>query len=105
MAESEKILHMIKITTPDPRAFNIFWAKESLPQWIKRGAKHVGSYVYKVGGPTNVIIRLFEWESLEQWENWNKWLFGSQEGKDLLAKIAEYSVLTEAYLLTPAPTA
>ena len=74
-------------------------------QAIKSGAKHIGSYVYKVGGPTNVIIRLFEWESLEQWEKWNKWLFGSQEGKDLLARISKYGVLTEAYLLTPAPTA
>ena len=104
MAESDKILLMIKITTPDPRTFNIFWAKESLPHWIQHGAKHIGSYVYKVGGPTNVIIRLFEWESLEQWETWNKWLFGSQEGKDLLARISKYGVLTEAYLLTPAPT-
>ena len=105
MAESEKILHMTKITTQDVRAFNIWWAKESLPHWIKHGAKHIGSYVYKVGGPTNVIIRLFEWESLAQWEEWNKWLFGSQEGKDLLARIAKFGVLTEASLLIPAPTA
>lgn len=106
MAESDKVLFMVKITTDKVRDFNIFWAKESLPYWIEHGGKHIGSYVYKVNGPSNVIVRLFEYESFDKWQEWEKWLFGdSQDAQNLRAQISKWGVLTETSVLVPAPTA
>jgi hypothetical protein len=44
--------------------FNEFVEGISLLVWIKHGAKHIGSFVNYVGDPINEIVRLFEFEVL-----------------------------------------
>jgi hypothetical protein len=106
MTASPKVLLMVKMTlSGDIHAFNVFWDKYSLPHWIKRGATHIGSYVYVVGGPSNVIVRLMEWPDYETWIAWDNWLYRTQEGLDLLKQIREFGIISaEHSFLIPAPT-
>ena len=100
MAE-KKVYLMIKVRTPFElvREFHEFWGKESLPIWIKHGAKHIGSFENYVGDPINEIIRLFEFDSIEQWEKWEKFLADSEEGKALVKRLSRYIVSLERKLL------
>ncbi len=97
----KKVYLMIKVRTPFDMVaeFNEFWEKESLPIWIKQGAKHIGSFSNYVGDPINEIIRLFEFESIEQWNQWEKFLADSKEGKDLVKRLSRYIVSLERKLL------
>lgn len=103
MAE-KKVYLMIKVKTPFDlvNEFNEFWGKESLPIWIKHGAKHIGSFTNYVGDPINEIIRLFEFDSVSQWEQWEKFLAGSEEGKNLVKRLSRYIVSLERKLLVSA---
>jgi len=100
MAE-KKIYLMIKVRAPFGLVgeFNEFWGRESLPIWIKYGAKHIGSFTNFVGDPINEIIRLFEFDSIEDWERWEKFLADSEEGKDLVKRLSRYIVSLERKLL------
>ena len=100
MAE-KKVYLMIKVRTPFDlvNEFHEFWGKESLPIWIKHGAKHVGSFVNYVGDPINEIVRLFEFDSVAQWEQWEKFLADSPEGKALVKRLSKYIVSLERKLL------
>ena len=100
MAE-KKVYLMIKVRTPFDLVdeFNEFWGRESLPTWLEHGAKHIGSFVNYVGDPVNEIVRLFEFDSVSQWEQWEKFLGGSQEGKDLVKRLSRYIVSLERKLL------
>lgn len=100
MAE-RKIYLMIKVRTPFElvKEFNEFWGKESLPIWLRHGAKHVGSFANYVGDPNNEIIRLFEFDSVSQWEEWEKFLADSEEGKDIRKQLSRYIVSLERKLL------
>ncbi len=103
----EKIYLMVTITADDVRAFNVFWTKESLPYWIKFGARHVGSFVNWVGGPTNSdneIIRIFEFENFAHYGKWEDWLHCTPEGQELLKKLSKYSYKSQRRLLHFAPT-
>ncbi len=101
----QRVFLMVTITVANKREFNIFWERESLPHWL-RYAKHIGSFTYDpyVGGPSNQIVRLFEYESLDKWVEWEKWLHQTAEGKDLLGRLAKFNIVAEPRLLAPAPT-
>jgi hypothetical protein len=58
--------------------FNKFWEKEYSRHWKTHGAKHIGSYVFLVGGPINEIVRLFEFKDLSHWEKFSEWLYGEK---------------------------
>jgi hypothetical protein len=97
----KKVYLMIKVRTPFDLVdeFNEFWGRESLPIWIKHGARHIGSFVNYVGDPINEIIRLFEFDSIEQWEKWEKFLSGSKEGQDLVKRLSRFIMSLERKLL------
>lgn len=103
MAE-KKVYLMIKVRTPFELVgeFNEFWGKESLPIWLKHGAKHIGSFVNYVGDPINEIIRLFEFDSIRKWEEWERFLVDSEEGKNLVQRLSRYIVSLERKLLVSA---
>jgi hypothetical protein len=94
---------MIKVRTPFDLVseFNDFWGRESLPVWLKHGARHVGSFANYVGDPVNEIVRLFEFDSVAKWEEWERFLGDSEEGKDLVKRLSKYIVTLERKLLTP----
>jgi hypothetical protein len=92
---------MIKVRTPFDMVeeFNKFWGRESLPIWIRHGAKHIGSFTNFVGDPINEIVRLFEFDSFAQWEQWEKYLADDKEGRNLVKKLSKYIVSLERKLL------
>lgn len=96
-----KVYLMIKVRTPFELVgeFNQVWAKESLPVWIEHGAKHIGSYKNFVGDPVNEIVRLFEFENVAQWEQFEAFLADSSAGKDLVRRLSRYIVSLEKKLL------
>jgi hypothetical protein len=100
MAE-KKVYLMIKVRAPLDLVseFNEFWGRESLPIWLKHGAKHMGSFINYVGDPINEIVRLFEFDSVSQWEQWEKFLADSKEGKDLVKRLSRYIISLERKLL------
>jgi hypothetical protein len=97
----KKVYLMIKVRTPFDLVgeFNEFWGRESLPIWIKHGARHIGSFANYVGDPINEIVRLFEFDSVGQWEQWEKFLAESDEGKALVKRLSRYIVSLEKKLL------
>ena len=103
MAE-KKVYLMIKVRTPFELVgeFNEYWGRESLPIWIKHGAKHIGSFTNYVGEPINEIIRLFEFDSVAQWQQWERFLADSEEGKNLVQRLSRYIVSLERKLLLSA---
>ena len=100
MAE-KKVYLMMKVTTPNHLIdeFHEFWGKESLPIWLRYGARHIGSFTNYVGGPVNEITRLFEFDSIAQWEQWEKFLLDSEDGKNLLQRLSKYIITVERKLL------
>ncbi len=97
-----KVYLMVTITAPNIREFNIFWTKEALPHWLKYG-KHIGSFTNWVGGPRNQIIRLFEFESLAKWEEFQEWMSSTPEGQEMTAGIEKHNIVGELRLLRVAP--
>ena len=98
---NEKIYLMIKVRTPFDLVseFNEFWGRESLPVWLKHGAKHIGSFANFVGEPINEIIRLFEFDSIAQWEQWERFLADDEQGKALVKRLSKYIVSLERKLM------
>ncbi len=74
--------------------FNEFWGRESLPIWEKHGAKHIGSFMMRAGGPINEIIRLFEFESLSHWQQMEDFLVETEEGRTLVKKLNERFIIS-----------
>jgi len=93
---SKSVYLMIKVRVPPHkvREFNEFWGRESLPVWLRHGAKHIGSFTQRAGGPINEIIRLFEFESLAQWEQMEDFLVDSEEGRNLAGKLDQGFVIS-----------
>lgn len=93
---SKSVYLMIKVTVhlDKVREFNEFWGRESLPVWLKHGAKHIGSFTQRAGGPINEIIRLFEFESLSQWEQMEDFLVETEEGRALAGKLDQGFVIS-----------
>jgi len=102
----EKVYLMVTITTDNARSFNEWWTKESLPYWLKFGAKHIGSWVNWVGGPLfadDEIIRIFEFENFDHYGRWEDWLHGP-EARELMQNIGSFKIKTQRRLLHSAPT-
>jgi hypothetical protein len=99
---NQKIYLLIKVNVVRSllNEFNEYWEKESLPNWIQHGAKHVGSFANLVGGPTNEIIRLFEFEDISHWEKYMEWRGGSKEGQESLKGLIRFIISLEERLLT-----
>lgn len=100
----ERVYFMVTVTVARKREFNAFWMRESLPYWEKF-CKHVGSYTCNpfAGGASNQIVRIFEFENLDRWVAWEKWLHYSDEGKALMSALGQFSIVTETRLMAPAP--
>ena len=100
----KKVYLMIKIRVPVESVgeFNEFWRREALPIWIKHGIKHIGSFTNFIGDPMNEIIRLFEFDSIDQWEQWERFLIESEEGQNLFKGVSHFMLSTEKKLLLPA---
>jgi hypothetical protein len=98
---NRKVYLMIKVRTPFELVteFNEFWRRESLPIWKRHGAKHIGSFTNYVGDPINEVIRLFEFDGIEQWSQWEKFLAEDKEGKELVQRLSKYIVSLERKLL------
>ena len=47
--------------------------KESLPNWIAKGAKHIGSFENYLGGTKNQIVRLWEFDDFSKWAQFMEW--------------------------------
>lgn len=82
--------------------FNDFWAREILPFWIKNGARHIRSFIYQAGGPTGVIVRLFEFDDLIGWARFNQALTDTDEGKAVSRVLrSKWNIVAEMSLLKP----
>ncbi|MFC1945740.1 hypothetical protein ACFLW1_00915 [Chloroflexota bacterium] len=53
--------------------FNEFWGRESLPNWVAHGAKHLGSYENYLGATKNQLVRLWEFEDFSKWTQFMEW--------------------------------
>lgn len=73
----KKVLLMVKVTVDFALLdeFNKLWGEEYLPYWGNHGARHIGSYINLVGGPSNEIVRIFEFENISSWLTFHEWLF------------------------------
>ncbi len=103
--QDTRVFMLLTVTVgSNRREFNAAWTKESLPHWEKY-CRHIGSFTTNpyAGGPTNQIVRLFEFESLDHWTAWQKWLHFTDEGAALLGSLARFNIVVEAKLMAPAP--
>lgn len=101
----KKVYEIIKVTVPFDKVgeFNEYWAREALPIWLKHGVKHIGSFINYVGDPTNEIIRLFEFDSVSHWEEWEEFTASdSEEAPNLFKGISQYIISVEKKLLLSA---
>lgn len=80
--------------------FNSFWAKEILPFWEKNGARHIRSFVYQAGGPSNELLRLFEFDDVASWGKFRKALSDTEEGKAITKELySKWKIVAEMSLL------
>ncbi|MFT4266172.1 MAG: hypothetical protein QM586_02945 [Xenophilus sp.] len=103
--QDTRVFMLLTVTVgANRREFNAAWTKESLPYW-ERYCRHIGSFTANpyAGGPSNQIVRLFEFESLERWTEWQKWLHFTPEGTALRTSLARFDIVVEAKLMAPAP--
>lgn len=84
--------------------FNKVWYEVALPLWEKHGGKHIGSYHWFLGGPSNQIIRLFEFKDMATFSAWNDWVHASDEGHKMSLKLNEIPWASERRLLKTCPT-
>jgi hypothetical protein len=98
----KKIYLLMKSNIPPQlvEEFNQYWVKESLPFWQKHGAKLIGAYASYVGGPICEELRLFEFDSIAHWEQFEQSLAESEEGRELTKKlISRFNIVVERRLL------
>ncbi len=93
-SESVYLMIKAKVHLHKIREFNEIWGRESLPVWLSHGAKHIGSFTPRAGGPINEIIRLFEFESLSHWERMEDFLVDTEEGRNLARKLDQGFVIS-----------
>ena len=99
---SEKKVYLLLKVSIDRRQlaeFNEYWARESLPYWLERGAKHVGSFVNYVGEHTNEILRIFEFDGVPHWEQFEESLRESERGRNLLKGLSRFNYTLKRNLL------
>jgi hypothetical protein len=82
--------------------FNEFWAREILPFWVKNGARHIRSFVNQAGGPTNEILRLFEFDDVFSWGKFSTALAETEEGRTISRELrSKWDIVAEMRLLRP----
>lgn len=73
--------------------FHEYWRDHNLPFWEQHGARHVGSFVNHLGGPKSRILRLFEFDDLEQCQRFlavRESMFGSDRGRGQMVTLHRY---------------
>lgn len=84
------------------KEFNEFWAREILPFWVKNGARHIRSFINQAGGPTNEILRLFEFDDVFAWGKFSTALVETEEGKAVSRELrSKWDIVAEMRLLKP----
>ncbi len=83
--QQRKVYLLLKVTVPYVMVneFHEYWGSKALPVWIKHGVRHIGSFTNYIGDPINEINRLFEFDSIVHFEEWDRWLTESDEGRAL----------------------
>ena len=102
--ENSKTYLLVKVTIAPLliKDFNEFWAREILPFWVKNGARHIRSFVNTVGGPTNDILRLFEFDDIFGWGKFNTALTETEEGRAISKELrSKWDIIAEMRLLRP----
>ena len=97
-------IYLLVTVTIDPGLvyrFNEFWAREVLPFWEKYGARHILSFVYKAGGPSNQILRLFEFDDYASWGKFREALEDTEEGREIVKVLysEKWDIVAEMSLL------
>jgi len=84
--QRRKVYMQLKVTVPYAmlNEFHEYWGREALPVWIEHGVRHIGSFTNYIGDPVNEIIRLFEFDNIEHFEEWHRWLTESDQGRALM---------------------
>lgn len=90
-----KVLLMTKVDAVWERMpeFHEYWQEHNLPFWEQHGARHIGSFVNHVGGAKNQIIRLFEFDNLEQCQHFlslRESMFESDQGREKMKELYPY---------------
>ncbi|MFC1942196.1 hypothetical protein ACFLWU_03145 [Chloroflexota bacterium] len=94
--ESKKVLMITRVNVKWDmiEQFNEFWARESLPNWIEHGAKHIGSFENYLGANKNQIVRLWEFDDFPKWAEFMEWrntgMYGLKELPKLNKDIRNY---------------
>lgn len=73
--------------------FHEHWRVHNLPFWEQHGARHVGSFVNYMGGPKSQVLRLFEFDDLEQCQRFlalREAMFDSDRGREQMAQLHRY---------------
>jgi hypothetical protein len=100
---SEKKVYLLMKSSIPPHLieeFNEYWLKESLPFWQKHGARLIGAFVNYVGGPICEEIRLFEFDSIAHWDQFEQSLAISEEGQELVKRLlSRFNIVVERRLL------
>ncbi len=97
--EKVYLLLRVNIAPQLVREFNEYWAREALPFWLKHGARHIGSFLNYAGGSTNEIIRLFEFDNISHWAQFEEIVAETEEGQDLRGRFASFNLIIERRLL------
>jgi len=102
-AEGHRIYLLVTVTIAPKLVgeFNEFWAREILPFWEKYGARHIRSFVYKAGGPSNQLLRLFEFDDYASWGTFREALEVTEEGKEIVKVLysKKWDIVAEMSLL------
>jgi len=90
----------VKIAPLLVQEFNKYWIRDCLPFWVKYGAKHINSFVNYCGGSSNEIYRLFQFDDVNGWGQFEKGLAESEEGKAMRRELySKWNIVVERRLL------
>lgn len=90
----------VKIAPLLIKDFNEYWMRDCLPFWVKHGAKYINSFINYCGGFSNEIFRLFQFESISDWDHFEKELAESEEGKAMKKELySTWNIIVERRLL------
>jgi hypothetical protein len=68
--------------------------------WVKYGARHIRSFIYQAGGPSNELLRFFEFDDIVSWGKFRKALADTEEGKNYTKNLyTKWNIVPEMSLL------